>query len=178
MKHHAFSLEPFSSAMPLPIRITGSVFRDSDLLTFRSTLSGLPADAVIPEAADRAVRKHHLWEETCFELFLARKGSTPYWEFNLSAAGHWNAYRFSDYRQGMQEEETFGTLPFEVQRTVRSVTVTLEIELDFMHPGDHAIEAGVAAVVRHGGGTMTYWALTHCGPQPDFHRRESFLLTV
>ena len=64
--------------------------------------------------ADMPARRDRLWEETCFEFFLAVKNSPRYWEFNLSPAGHWNVYRFADYRQGMQEEPAFASLPFSV----------------------------------------------------------------
>ena len=39
---------------------------------------------------------------------------------------------------------------------------------------DRAIEVGIAAVIELAGGGLTYWALTHPGPEADFHRRESF----
>ena len=37
---------------------------------------------------------------------------------------------------------------------------------------------GIAAVIKLAGGGLTYWALTHPGPQADFHRRDSFLVEL
>jgi len=36
----------------------------------------------------------------------------------------------------------------------------------------------VAAVVKLRDGRVTYWALSHPGPRPDFHRRDSFLIKL
>jgi len=53
--------------------------------------------AVVPARADG------LWQRTCFELFLRRPGEAGYCEFNFSPSGEWAAYRFDDYREGMEQ---------------------------------------------------------------------------
>jgi hypothetical protein len=40
------------------------------------------------------------------------------------------------------------------------------------------LQVGIAAVIRLAGGGLTYWALTHPGPQADFHRRDGFLVEL
>ena len=59
----------------------------------------------------------------------------------------------------------------------------LELSLDLLLPQElalaclqHTLQLGVTAVIEHQGGALTYWALTHSGPEADFHRREDFLL--
>jgi hypothetical protein len=30
-------------------------------------------------------------------------------------------------------------------------------------------------VLQHRSGQLSYWAVTHCSPKPDFHLRENFI---
>jgi hypothetical protein len=41
-----------------------------------------------------------------------------------------------------------------------------------------ALELGLAAVLRHGSGALSFWALTHPGPAADFHHPDSFTLSL
>jgi hypothetical protein len=174
-----FSLQPFPGThLPSPLQISGSIVRRSRTLDVRCTLAGDLADVAIPPATDTPLRKQGLWEETCFEVFLAAKAAPRYWEFNLSPAGHWNAYSFRDYREGMEEEGGFAALPFRARRQGDSFVFTVELDLGGVVQGDETIEAALCAVVRHTGGALTYWALTHRGSSPDFHRRDSFTLEL
>ena len=176
MSGRRFALGPFSLAGPGPqVEITGNLRRHANNLTICYDLRDPLAALAIPAPADLPARRHGLWEETCFELFLGVKHSPQYWEFNLSPGGHWNIYRFAAYRQGMQEETAFAALPFRVRRRWDSVRLTLELDLAKIVPAGRALEAGIAAVLKLAGGGVSYWALTHNGPQADFHRRDSFI---
>ena len=119
-----------------------------------------------------------MWQATCFEFFLGVEEAPRYWEFNLSPAGHWNVYRFAAYRQGMQEEMAFTSLPVSLRLEPDSVRLALELDLGRIIPVDQPLEVGIAAVIQLAGIGPTYWALTHGGPQPDFHRRESFIVAL
>lgn len=66
-------------------------------LVFSYRLQGDMARLRIP--AGVAGRGDRLWEQTCFEAFIAPRGATAYVEFNFSPSGQWAAYAFSDYRQ-------------------------------------------------------------------------------
>jgi hypothetical protein len=121
-------------------------------------------------------RRNLLWEETCFEFFVAARDSPRYWEFNLSPAGHWNVYRFEAYRQGIQEEMAFKSLPFTVRYSSDSLLLTLELSLDKILCAEQALEAAISAVIKTKDSRATYWALIHPGPHPDFHRRDSFTM--
>ena len=179
MNDQSFSLEPFPSARPLlSVTMEGTIARHANALAIRYTLLGRLREVVIPEPAAVPDRQDGLWKDTCFEFFLAVRGSPPYWEFNLSPAGHWNVYRFSSYRQGMEEERDFSSLPFRVERQSDSLSFRLEFDLDGIARADQVLEVAVSAVLKHKDGSMTYWALTHCGPQPDFHRRDSFIIAL
>ena len=177
MKSQGFSLIPFPSASPLPgVKITGTVDRRGSVLYLRYDLIGLIGSIAIPAPAATPARKDGLWKETCFELFLRLGKSDRYWEFNFSPAGHWNAYKFETYRQGMQEEQAFASLPFSVQSHPDGLNLSVELDLEKIILRDHALKAGISAVVRSAGGDCTYWALTHPGTQPDFHRKDGCII--
>lgn len=175
----SFSLEPFPSADPLPyLKITGNIIRSSGTLAISYELSGPLVEIVIPAPADMPSRKNALWEETCFEFFLSVNNSDEYREFNLSPSGHWNVFRFESYRKGMQEEPAFSSLPFSVQRQPDSLQLSLELDIDKIITADQILKVAVSAVIKHINGRITCWALTHPGPQADFHRRDSFIIEL
>jgi hypothetical protein len=179
MNRRNFSLEPLPGDSPLPsLTITGSITRRGDKLAVRYHLRGDPAELLVPAPADRPARRHGLWAATCFEFFLGVKGQARYWEFNLSPAGDWNVYGFAGYRHGIAEERAFGSLPVRVRRRRDSLLVAVEAAVGLIVAADRPIEVGIAAVIQLAGGGLTYWALTHPGPQADFHRRESFLVEL
>jgi hypothetical protein len=178
MKPADFSLLPFSAAgIPPAMKITGSAAREDGRFLVRYELR--PASEIaVPALTDAPARRDRLWEETCFELFIGPEDSDYYWEFNLSPTGDWNVYRFSTYRQGMQEEPAFASLPFSVEVRSDLLRLCLEHDLTAIVHGDRTLNAGIAAVVCLADGTLTYWALTHPAPAPDFHRRDGFILEL
>ena len=179
MNDQSFSLQPFPPAGFLrSFKITGDIARHSNTLAIRYALLGHLTELVIPKSSDPPTRRNGLWEETCFEFFLGVKHSHRYWEFNLSPAGDWNVYRFEAYRQGMQEETAFALLPFSVQGQPDSLRLALELDLEKIVQPDQALEVAVSAVIKPRDGEVTYWALTHPRPQPDFHCRDSFIVDL
>ena len=177
MSEQSFSLKPFSSDVPPPsIAINGTIERSAPLITVRYALVGHLPDIAFPHPADTPSRKDRLWEETCFELFLAVKNATEYWEFNLSPAGHWNVYHFTEYRHGMREETVLSSLPFQVRNGPEYFMLAVEFDVEKIVPSGRSLEVGITAVIKQKGGRITYWALTHSAPQPDFHRRDSFII--
>jgi hypothetical protein len=179
MIEQCFSLQPFPRASPRPcFQITGSIARRSNRLAIRYALLGPLAEFTIPAPAAMPTRKNGLWEETCFEFFLAVMDSPGYWECNLSPAGHWNVYRFAAYRQGMQEEGAIVSLPFAVRNHIDTLELALDLDLDPIVRADQGLEAAISAVIKRPNGEATYWALTHRGSQADFHRRDGFIVTL
>ena len=182
MNSRGFSLKPFPSVDLLPaLQITGSIERHSNALSISYSLSGRMDELILPAPADARLRKNNLWEEACFEFFLGVKGSERYWEFNLSPSGHWNVYRFKSYRQGMQEEPAFKSLPFSVQLCSNSLLLSLGLELDKVIPpgqGSEVLQVAISAVIKIIDGKTTYWALAHPGPKADFHRRDGFIIEL
>ncbi|NJP09699.1 MAG: DOMON-like domain-containing protein [Leptolyngbyaceae cyanobacterium RU_5_1] len=179
MTDQHFSLQPFPSSEPPPdLNITGSITRQSNRLVICYALLSELADVVIAGPSDSPTRQHNLWEDTCFEFFVAIQGRDRYWEFNLSPAGHWNVYRFDGYRQGMQEELAFTMLPFSVQLQPNVLSLVLDLSLDGIASAEQILEVAIATVIKTKDSGVTYWALSHCEPQADFHRRDSFTIAV
>jgi hypothetical protein len=120
-------------------------------------------------------RAHELWRQTCFEAFLAPEGKPGYLEFNVTPSGAWAAYGFDARRQGMRPLELPQPPEIATNRGDRSLEVTVQFLLPFAAP---AWRLGLAAVLEEVEGTMSYWALAHPGPLPDFHDPAGFLLDI
>ena len=176
---HTFALQPFEVLPQLaPLAITGTISRCGQRLQILYRLQGPLDSLVIPPAAAAPARRDLLWQSTCLELFLACPGQDAYWEFNLSPAGHWNVYRLQGYRLDLAPEPAYQQLDLQVRRDPRELRLSLEIDLP---PGlelDQPLQAAITAVFVQRSGLIHYWALGHGGPEPDFHRRDGFLLRL
>ena len=181
-----FSLIPFPDNCPHPeIEITGQIEQFNQQLSITFLLTGEIEKIAIAKSDAHPSRRNELWQTTCFEFFLGLKGSPKYWEFNLSAAGHWNIYRFDDYRQGMTEELAFESLPFSVKIQSDSLTLSLSLDLETIISSTQNLEASITTVIQSNINNLiseqdaiTYWALTHVGQEADFHQRKSFILDL
>ncbi|MBN3960334.1 DOMON-like domain-containing protein [Nostoc sp. NMS8] len=179
MNNQIFSLQPFPSTESFPkLKITGNISRNANQLAIYYSFGGDLKEIAISSLSNAPSRKYELWEDTCFEFFLSIKDSQRYWEFNLSPAGHWNVYRFDEYRQGMQEEIAFEKLPFIVQNQADSLALALDVNLDKIVSINQEIEIGITTVIKYKDGEVTYWALTHQGAAADFHLRDSFIIEL
>lgn len=121
----------------------------------------------------RAARVDGLWRHTCFELFVAVKGSTPYQEFNFSPSGDWAAYAFADYREGAGPLEC---APPAIE--LRSSESALELGATLAYAPSGPVRVGLSAVVEDTEGLLSYWALHHPSLRPDFHHAASFVLEL
>jgi len=142
-----------------------------DALTLHWSVTGAGAMVVPPRVAAPA-RRDGLWQTTCFELFLA-DGTGAYREINLSPAGHWAAYAFAAYRQGMA--------PLPLPAPEIAVAPGDPLTVTAILPGDltqGAVSASLTAVIEEAGGHKSYWALGHPAGRPDFHAPSCFLLPL
>jgi hypothetical protein len=124
-------------------------------------------------------RADGLWRHTCFEAFVRPASGPGYFEFNSNWSLRWAAYRFSAYREGLQNAETarigqtFGT--WHEGHHMHEVPMIL---------GDASAEAegwqaGISMVIEEIGGRKSYWALAHPpGGKPDFHHPACFVLDL
>jgi hypothetical protein len=179
MSPRSFTLKPFPGETPrLPLKITGTIARRDHIMALHYELRGDLAALVLPQPADQPARRDGLWQETCFEFFIAPRNFPQYWEFNLSPAGHWNVYGFQAYRQGMHAETALTALPFTVIKEPTSLLLTIEVKVAAFIPPDRPLDLAIAAVIKAQDGALTFWALAHPGPRPDFHRRDAFLIEI
>jgi hypothetical protein len=121
-----------------------------------------------------------LWEHTCCEIFIARKGLPAYHEFNFSPSGEWAVYAFDGYRAARAGEPDAAAMTPRV--AVRAEAGTLELEatisldrLSAQHAGAR-LSLALSAVIEDSLGMLSYWALRHPPGPPDFHHAESFAL--
>ena len=155
-------------------RIEVRVRRDADAIDVSYAIEGeLERIAVPPVRAARAA--HRLWEHTCCELFVARKGEPGYEELNFSPSGEWARYAFSGYREA---GPALNGVPPRI--TVRRDANRLVLEARAAMKIDGAIIVGVSAVVeeREGPSALSYWALRHAPGKPDFHHRDAFAMEL
>jgi hypothetical protein len=174
-----FSLQPFIEKDSIVnLKIAGNIARNENLLIISYALIGNLSKVIINPPSNTPTRKNELWQDTCFEFFLGIKDSPCYWEFNLSPSGDWNVYSFDDYRQGMQEDANFATLPFSVQQSEECCAIALDIDLDKIVSIEQKIELAITSVVKTNDGEISYWALAHKAKEADFHLRESFIIEL
>lgn len=196
-----FKLIPFQFLDLLPnIELSGKINRQNELLSIEYQLQG-DLDAILLPFSPRGFangtfreqrgsaneidpfnnlpsRKFELWSTTCFEFFIGIPGNAEYWEFNLAPTGDWNVFHLDDYRQGLQNELAFTSLPFKIDRQVNSLLLTLTFDLSKIISIQQEIEISVTTVIESNQHEISYWALTHSGTEPDFHRRDSFTLKI
>ena len=115
-----------------------------------------------------------LWRATCCEAFVARADEAEYREFNFSPSGAWASYHFAEER--MLAEARNPVVPAcrcQVFGDEWFLFADLAVPL-----GLRALHINLAVVVEDHEGILSYWALTHPGPRPDFHRRDGFVLVL
>ena len=144
------------------------------LLQFRYEVSGEIGKIVIPEASE-PVRSNNLWQTTCFETFLSREGRPGYLELNFSPSSRWAAYDFSAYRQGMVQADLAAPPEIDVKREGDRLELVATISLD---AAAQDCRLNLCAVIEERGGSKSYWAACHEGPEPDFHRQDCFGLEL
>jgi hypothetical protein len=169
------------------LKVNATPERDSTLLCVEFEMRGDLTELLIPRPTSIGEsfcqRRDGLWKHTCFELFFATDLPNTYWELNSSPAGDWNFYRFENYRQGQVEERGISQVRHEIKIDTPSlwrsqVSVDLRGVPEFRDLKAQDISLGITAVIEGKNQSESFWAIQHCGLQPDFHIRESFLVKI
>jgi len=127
-----------------------------------------------------ARRVDGLWRHTCFEAFVAVKGTPNYYELNFSPSGEWAAYSFRSYRDGGALENDGLDPGIAVRREERMLALSAVMRLDQL-PGiapEASLRLGLCAVIEDIDGGLSYWALKHLPGKPDFHHPDTFTLEI
>lgn len=168
-------LEPFPTAAGAPSGMLGaSLRRGSRGLRYRLVMD-VPGLVLPSPPTGARERRHDLWRHTCAELFIGVPQRRDYLEWNLSAAGHWNLYRFDDYRDGGHEAETGACPSLWVTRTPTGAVMEGTLLLRPCGLEALPLEVAACAVVETGDGVLSYWATHHPAARPDFHDRRGFV---
>lgn len=161
-----------------PYRLTvslaaaGSEEGPGALLQYR--LSGPTADLRWPAPATPGPADG-LWQRTCFEAFVAVPGASAYREFNFSPSGQWAAYRFQAEREPEATSEITaspeGGIAIDSEYATDGLLLQAWVPMHLLPPAPAQEDLlwGLSAVLEHQDGRLSYWALTHPQPQPDFH---------
>lgn len=156
-------------------RLVASIERRNDGLKLTYDLSGDLAGLIIPDHQP-GLRRDELWKHTCFELFIIH-GTGAYFEYNFSPGGDWAAYQFSDYRENGQYLDC---PPPAISSSQSGNHLSVSVSLPELPDGVAArtSQVGLTAVIENVQRQRSYWALDHTGEAPDFHRSETFTLTL
>ena len=128
-----------------------------------------------PRVSDR------LWQHTCCEIFIARRGLPAYHEFNFSPSGEWAVYSFERYREDAPRVANLALDPrIAVRGSAGKLELDASIRLDRLSPIHRSTDLALAlsAVVEDTQGALSYWALDHPPGKPDFHHSAGFTLML
>jgi hypothetical protein len=170
-------LVPFSSVQG--IQLTAEASRDSkQRLKIVFELRGDTSLLYLPEKTANPKRRDELWKRTCFEIFFGPEKGTSYWEINLSPAGDWNAYSFSNYRDGMRSESKIAGFQIQPKKTADHFRLEATADVFNLNLGTAPMKLSATAVIEKLDGKTSYWAFKHSGEKADFHLRESFVAQI
>jgi hypothetical protein len=178
MTTHSFQLQPFPGSVAPDISITGVVTRDRQQLSIIYMVSGAIDRIQLPPLDPNPTRQWELWETTCFECFFGVPDELNYWELNLAPNGNWNAFGLMNYREGIAEAAAIESVVITIDRTDDRFTLSATIPLGAIVPARKPLELSVTTVIQTLDPVTSYWAIAHCGDAADFHRRDSFGLTL
>jgi hypothetical protein len=145
-----------------------------DRLSLRYRITA-PGPLIVPPPAAPA-RTDGLWRHTCFEAFVRPGDGEGYYELNLAPSGHWAAYRFDGYRDGMAPLEAIAapTITWAAVEDGFELTAALDLSPAAAEPWT----VGLSAVIEEATGRTSYWALAHPPGKADFHHSDGFVLDL
>ena len=174
-----FHLRPFTTcSLAKDLSISGSLTRQPGTVLVKYQVEGALHRVNWPRTSGITGRCHELWRQTCFELFFAIKGEAAYWEVNLGLNDCWNIYHFSDYRNGMRQEESIAPPLCRVVVDGNLLSLTCALKFNNVIDDSSDLVVGVSSVIQATDGSTSYWAIDHCDLKPDFHNRSSFCLNL
>jgi len=130
-------------------------------------------------APQRSEFTHALWKHTCCEVFIAAC-ATAYHECNLAPSSQWAFYHFERYRAGMPLDAAALAPSIRTRVSARVFALQACLNLGALLPSYAACELhlGLSAVIESESGSLSYWALRHVTPQPDFHHPQTRTLLI
>lgn len=172
--YRALACHPASPAGPV-LGVEATAHRTAPgVLTIGFVVHGDISAVLLPPGRP-PTREDNLWKHTCFEAFVQAHGSHAYCEWNLSPSAQWAAYAFDRYREGMRNQAGAVTPWIETHAEPRRYELKATIDVsEAPLPRDVLWSLGLTAVVETAAG-LSYWALAHPAPKPDFHNAAGFV---
>ncbi len=171
-RYNLKSFEGDAESQALRLAVTCESLARIMKITFE--LTGKIDSIVLPPQGLTSEFRDHLWQKTCFELFLSSVGRDSYLEWNFSSEGHWACYSFANYRKPAEPFKIFSA-PNLLRAEHRDGRFRFEVELMLPHGLSEAnLEMGLAAVLEHKSKRLSHWAVAHPVEKPDFHLRSGF----
>jgi len=164
-------------SIPLDLAVTASLQWRNGQLALSYRIVGPLATLRLPRPAAAAQRRDGLWQHTCCEIFIAAADTPAYFELNFSPGGDWAAYAFSSYRQPVQAVCLGAPPSIETQTEAAGFSLHATLDTSFL-PLARVWHVGLSCVIEDTDDQRSYWALKHAEERPDFHLRESFVLTL
>ena len=154
----------------MALNVSVAVRWTRDGLQLIYTLAGNCSALRLPPASEMSGPADDLWRHTCAEAFVAVEGEAAYREFNFSPSGQWAAYCFASERVRAANGMNMNNQPsIQVQAEADQLTLTAQLPWPLLPQRGAMICIGLSAVIEEADGRLSYWALQHPGPQPDFH---------
>lgn len=174
MDERSFTLHPHPALAAPPFTLSGTATRDARRLVVRYELRGDNRRLRLP-LPTRPAPADGLWRRTCLELFIAGDDDAAYREFNFAPSGEWASYAFSSCRA---RNEAAPLVPPVQDWQFDDGALRLRAQLYAIDLPAGNWRLGLAAVLEDQQGGLSYWALHHPSPDPDFHHRDGFALTL
>ncbi len=161
-----------------PWQVTVNASRPQNkLLALRFRIDGAVERLRLPPPSE-PTQAHQLWRQTCCEAFLRIPGEQGYIEVNLSPSTQWALYRFDGYRHGMRALSPAQPPEISLLRRDDSLSLQALVHLDGLIPTTTTLCVALCAVLQDHHGLDSFWALSHPGPEPDFHDPRSATLKL
>jgi len=172
----ALSLKPFAAAEAHVVRALDVhvLEASADTLDLRYMLDAPLARLTIPPSRESR-HVDELWRHTCFEAFLRVKDSTAYYELNVSPSTEWALYSFESTRKGMAAVPDVRPPELRMKRSANQLQMNVRLDLRSL---SRLSAIALAAVIEDENARLSYWALKHPAPQPDFHHPDAFVLEL
>jgi hypothetical protein len=177
--HCALKLHPDSrsaAARQVEVDVTRP---QAGVLVLRYLVSGRIDELALP-AVTAPTRTDELWRHTCFEAFIRPSPGEAYYELNFAPSTQWAAYRFANYRTGMQAVGEIGAPRIEVEKAAEQFTLQATLQWDESSELGRAAtwRLGLSVVLEEANGGKSYWALAHPPGKPDFHHADCYALEL
>jgi len=101
----------------------------------------------------------------------AGAGAGTYLEFNFSPSGEWAAHAFERYREGTPLGVPDPGIAVRTDGQALELSASVEVEAA-------KLRVALCVVIEELDGALSYWALRHPAPRPDFHHADGFALEI